>query len=132
MRPKNTGLKRLLYATRYSFQGLRALWQHEAAFRQEIMLSLLLTPVIIMVDVTPAERALLVLSLLLVLITEILNTSVEVVIDRIGHEDHALSGRAKDLGSVAVMFSLIGAALIWGIVLWPDNELIRDPVIPPG
>ena len=122
MKPKNTGLKRLLYATRYSFQGLRALWQHEAAFRQEIMLSLLLTPVIIMVDVTPGERALLVASLLLVLITEILNTAVEVVIDRIGHEDHVLSGRAKDLGSAAVMLSLIGAALIWGIVLWSGHD----------
>lgn len=119
MKSQNKGLKRLIYATRYSFQGLRALWQQEAAFRQEITLSLLLTPVIIMVDVTPAERALLVISLLLVLITEILNTAVEVIIDRIGHEDHALSGRAKDMGSAAVMFSLIGAAIIWGIVLWP-------------
>lgn len=119
MRPKNKGLKRLLYATRYSLQGLRALWRHEAAFRQEIMLLLLLTPVIIMVDVMPAERALLVVSLLIILITEILNTAVEVVIDRIGHEDHALSGRAKDMGSAAVMLSLIGAAIVWGIVLWP-------------
>lgn len=119
MKPQVKGLKRLIHATRYSFQGLRALWQNEAAFRQEVMLSLLLTPVIIMVDVTPAERALLVLSLLIVLITEILNTAVEVVVDRIGHENHTLSGRAKDMGSAAVMFSLIGAAIVWGIVLWP-------------
>lgn len=121
MKSQSKGLKRLLYATRYSFQGLRALWRHEAAFRQEITLSLLLAPVIIMVDVTPAERALLVISLLLVLITEILNTAVEVTIDRIGHEDHVLSGRAKDMGSAAVMLSLVGAAIIWGIVLWPDS-----------
>jgi diacylglycerol kinase (ATP) len=119
MKSKTKGLTRLLHATRYSCQGLRALWRHEAAFRQEVMLSLLLAPVIIMVDVTPAERALLVASLLLVLITEILNSAIEVVIDRIGHENHALSGRAKDMGSAAVMFSLIGAALIWSIVLWP-------------
>ena len=125
MKPKNKGLIRLLYATRYSFQGLRALWRHEAAFRQELMLSVLLTPVIIMADVTPAERALLVLSLLLILITEILNTAVEVVIDRIGHEDHALSGRAKDMGSAAVMLSLIGAAITWGIVLWPGYDPSR-------
>ncbi|MBC53048.1 MAG: diacylglycerol kinase [Gammaproteobacteria bacterium] len=119
MKPQTKGLKRLIHATRYSCQGLRALWQQEAAFRQEVALSLLLTPVIIMVDVTPAERALLVAALLLILITEILNTAVEVVIDRIGHEKHELSGRAKDMGSAAVMFSLIGAAIIWGIILWP-------------
>ncbi|MEX0740324.1 MAG: diacylglycerol kinase [Pseudohongiella sp.] len=119
MKPQTKGLKRLIHATRYSFLGLQALWRHEAAFRQEIVLSLLLVPVIIMVDVTPAERALLVASLLLILITEMLNTAVEVVIDRIGSENHELSGRAKDIGSAAVMFSLIGAAIIWGIVLWP-------------
>ena len=119
MKPQKKGLKRLLHATRYSSQGLRALWRHEAAFRQEVMLALLLMPVIIMADVTPAERALLVVSLLLILITEILNTAVEVIIDRIGHEDHVLSGRAKDMGSAAVLLSLIGAAIIWGIVLWP-------------
>ncbi|OFE13572.1 diacylglycerol kinase [Pseudohongiella acticola] len=120
MKPQTKGLKRLIHATRYSLQGLRALWRTEAAFRQEAMLSLLLTPVIIMVDVPSAERALLVATLLLVLITEMLNSAIEVVIDRIGHDHHELSGRAKDMGSAAVMFSLIGAAIIWAIVLWPS------------
>lgn len=119
MKPGHKGLIRLIHATRYSFQGLRALWRHEAAFRQEVVLSLLLTPVIIIVDVTPSERALLVVSLLVVLITEMLNSAIEVVVDRIGHEEHVLSGRAKDMGSAAVMLSLIGAAIVWGIVLWP-------------
>lgn len=85
----------------------------------EVILVILLTPVIIMVDVTPAERALLVGSLLIVLLTEMLNSAIEVAIDRIGHEYHELSGRAKDMGSAAVLFSLIGAAIVWAIILWP-------------
>ncbi|MDH7943838.1 diacylglycerol kinase [Pseudohongiella sp. SYSU M77423] len=119
MKSEARGVRRLIHATRFSMQGLKALWRSEEAFRMEVILVILLTPVIIMVDVTPAERALLVGSLLIVLLTEMLNSAIEVAIDRIGHEYHELSGRAKDMGSAAVLFSLIGAAIVWAIILWP-------------
>ncbi|HBX38811.1 MAG TPA: diacylglycerol kinase [Pseudohongiella sp.] len=119
MKSQARGVRRLIHATRFSLQGLKALWRSEEAFRMEVILVALLAPVIILVNVTPAERALLVASLLIVLITEMLNSAVEVAIDRIGPEYHELSGRAKDIGSAAVLFSLIGAAIIWGIILWP-------------
>jgi len=119
MKSPATGINRLFYATLFSARGLKALWSGEAAFRQEIFLLLVLTPVILWVNVSPAERALLILSLLLILVTEMLNSAVEAVVDRIGDEYHELSGKAKDIGSAAVLFSLIGAAIIWGIILWP-------------
>ncbi|ALO45777.1 diacylglycerol kinase [Pseudohongiella spirulinae] len=121
MKSPATGIKRLFYATLFSARGLKALWQGEAAFRQEVALVLLLTPVIIWVNVSPAERALLVISLLVILITEMLNSAIEAVVDRIGDDYHPLSGKAKDIGSAAVLFSLIGAALTWGIILWPHQ-----------
>ena len=119
MKPQARGIRRLINATRFSMQGLKALWQAEEAFRMEVVLVVLLTPVIVLVDVSPAERALLVASLLIVLITEMLNSAIEVTIDRIGHEYHELSGRAKDIGSAAVLFSLIGTGISWAIILWP-------------
>tara|TARA_R110002072_G_scaffold4663_8_gene32685 strand:+ start:70139 stop:70537 length:399 start_codon:yes stop_codon:yes gene_type:complete len=119
MKSPATGINRLFYATLFSARGLKALWSGEAAFRQEVFMLLVLTPVILWVNVSPAERALLVLSLLLILVTEMLNSAVEAVVDRIGDEYHELSGKAKDIGSAAVLFSLVGASIIWGIILWP-------------
>lgn len=107
------GLRRLLDATGYSIAGLKAAWRHEAAFRQEVVLALLLLPAALWLGRSPLEYALLVGSLLVLLITELLNSAVEALTDRVGHERHELSGRAKDLGSAAVLVALSLVAVCW-------------------
>jgi len=109
-----TGLRRLWNALFYSAAGFRAAWRHEAAFRQEAMLTLALLPAAWWLARTPLELALLVGSCLLVLIVELLNSGIEAVTDRVGLERHELSGRAKDLGSAAVLLSLVLVACVWG------------------
>jgi len=111
------GLKRLGLATLHSLRGLRHCYRSEAAFRQEVWLAALLVPAGVWLGDTGAERALLVGSMLLVLIVELLNTGIEVVVDRIGTEHNHLSGFAKDLGSTAVFFSLVLLGSTWGLVL---------------
>ncbi len=113
-----TGWRRLMDATGYSLRGLKAAWRHEAAFRQECCVVLVLLPAAFWLGVDPTQRALLVFSLLLVLIIELINSAVETAIDRIGPELHELSGRAKNIGSAAVMVSLIAAGLIWSLIAW--------------
>ena len=115
----NSGLKRIILAAGYSAKGLQAAFRHEAAFRQELLLVALLTPLACWLDLEPLQRLLLIAVLLLVLIVELLNSSLEAVVDRIGAERHELSGRAKDLGSAAVLLSLVLAAATWGTILWP-------------
>ena len=110
------GARRLINATRYSLAGLKAALS-EAAFRQELVLALVLIPLGLVVGGTGAERALLVGSVLLVLVVELLNSSVEAAVDRVSAEVHELSRRAKDLGSAAVMLSLGLAATVWLLVL---------------
>ncbi len=110
-------IQRLLNAARYSFAGINATLQNEAAFRLEVILVVILAPLASWLGNTGAERALLVGSLLLVLIVEILNSSIEAAVDRIGTEHHALAGRAKDMGSAAVFLSLVNAVMIWLLVL---------------
>lgn len=117
MKSEAKGISRLWFASKYSWQGLVAGLHTEAALRQEVLAIVVLLPVALMVDVTPAERALLVLSLLFVFIIELLNTAVEVVVDRIGADFHPLSGKAKDIASAAVLCSLITSALVWAIIL---------------
>jgi diacylglycerol kinase (ATP) len=114
MASKVTGLRRLWNALFYSVAGFRAAWRHEAAFRQEAMLTLALLPAAWWLARTPLELALLVGSCLLVLIVELLNSGIEAVTDRVGLERHELSGRAKDLGSAAVLLSLVLVACVWG------------------
>jgi diacylglycerol kinase (ATP) len=111
------GLNRILYATGYSLQGLRAGWG-ETAFRQEAMLSFVLLPVSFWLGQNWVEIALLTGSVLLVMIVELLNTCIESAIDRIGPEWHDLSKRAKDMGSAAVLLSLLLALGIWTGALW--------------
>jgi len=111
------GLNRILYATGYSLQGLRAGWG-ETAFRQEAMLSFVLLPVSFWLGQNWVEIALLAGSVLLVMIVELLNTCIESAIDRIGPEWHDLSKRAKDMGSAAVLLSLLLALGIWTGALW--------------
>ena len=119
MREKAAGFERLMRATGYSLAGLRSCLRTEAAFRQELALAVVAAPLAFWLGKTGIERALLVGSLMLVLIVELLTTAVEVVVDRVGFESHELSGRAKDLGSAAVMLSLLNALIVWLLVLWP-------------
>jgi diacylglycerol kinase (ATP) len=115
-----TGLQRVWLATRHSMRGLRHCYRSEAAFRQELWLAAVLLPAALWFGHDGIERALLVGSMLLVLIVELLNTGIEVVVDRIGTEHHHLSGFAKDLGSSAVFFSLLLLATTWTLVLLPS------------
>ena len=114
-----TGIVRLWHATLNSCAGLADAWRHESAFRQEVVLAAILIPAGLLVPVTPVERALLVATVLLVLIVELLNTGVEVAIDRISFERHPLSKRAKDIGSAAVLIALLLVVLVWGVILVP-------------
>lgn len=111
-----TGIVRIAHAFLNSCAGLADAFRHESAFRQEVLLAIVLIPVAFILDVSPVERALLVGSVLLVIIVELLNTSVEVAIDRISYEHHALSKRAKDLGSAAVLLSLVLLGVIWILI----------------
>lgn len=111
------GLNRMLHATRYSWHGLRAAWG-EAAFRQESCAALVLVPAAFWLGRSWVEVALLAGSVLLLMVVELLNSAVEAAIDRIGPEWHALSGRAKDLGSAAVLIALLLCAGIWGAALY--------------
>ena len=114
-----TGLIRIWNAFFNSLAGLKDAWRHESAFRQEILLAAILVPVACLVPVGTTERALLIGSVLLVLIVELLNTSVEVAIDRISFDHHSLSRRAKDLGSAAVFVALALCLVVWAFILAP-------------
>ena len=110
------GIGRLWHATLYSLAGLRAAWKHEAAFRQEVVLSLIMGPAAFWLGGSTVERLMLIGSCLVVLITELLNSAVEAAIDRISDDKHRLSARAKDLGSAAVFISLWLAGITWGLI----------------
>jgi len=114
----NSGIRRIILATRYSAQGLAHALKHEAAFRQELGLTLVLVPVAVWLGRSGVERLLLIACCLLVLIVELLNSAIEAAIDRIGDEPHELSGRAKDLGSAAVFLSLVVLVAVWATVAW--------------
>lgn len=118
-KPGRTGLARVLHATRYSVNGLRAAFRWEAAFRQELALVLPLVILALWLGHSGVERALLIGSLLLVLIVELLNSALEAVVDRVDGNWHELCERAKDMGSAAVMLSLLNVLLIWLLVLYP-------------
>ncbi len=109
MKPGKTGLRRGIDACGYSFQGIKAVFENEAAFRQELLLVLVLGTASFWLAANAYEWLVLVAPLLLLLIVELLNSAIENTVDRIGDEIHELSGRAKDMGSAAVMFSLLGA-----------------------
>jgi len=114
MKSPHTGLKRVFYAARYSWKGFKSTWKHEAAFRQEVILFALMTPLAFWIGDTASERVILIAVLLIVLVVELLNSAVESVVDRIGEDYHKLSGRAKDQGSAAVFLSFFIAILVWG------------------
>jgi len=113
----NKGFTRLVKASQYSWQGLQAACRHEEAFRQELWLSIVLIPLGLWLGQTGVERALLTGSVILLLLVEMLNSAIEAVVDRIGDEQHELSGRAKDMGSAAVAISIGLIVVVWALVL---------------
>lgn len=118
MKPGLTGFARVIAATGNSFRGIRDAWLYEAAFRQEVMLSVILLPLSVWLAQTLIEWLMLILPLFLLVIVELLNSAIENTVDRIGEERHILSGRAKDLASAAVMFCLILIAIVWLSIAW--------------
>ncbi len=114
-----TGLTRIINAAGYSWLGLKAAYLNEAAFRQELLLVIALTPVAIIYGPSYADKAILIASLVFILLIEILNSAVEAVVDRFGDEIHPLSGRAKDMGSAAVLLAFIITGLIWFSIFTP-------------
>lgn len=113
-----TGLRRVWNALFYSIDGIRAAYRHEDAFRQEVLLALVLLPVALFMPTTGIGKALLTGSVLLVLIVELLNSAVEATVDRISLENHRLAKRAKDIGSAAVLLSLVNVVIVWVLVLF--------------
>jgi diacylglycerol kinase (ATP) len=113
------GPRRIFKAAIWSWQGLRAAWQHESSFRLEVYLSVVLAPLALWLGQTPVERVLMIGTLLLVLAAELLNSAIEAVIERYGPEHHELAGRAKDMGSAAVFVLMMNVLLCWTLILLP-------------
>jgi len=112
-----TGLTRLWNALGYSLAGFRAAYKHEDAFRQEIHLAVILIPLALWLPATHIGKTLMIGSVLLVIIVELLNSAIEAAVDRISLDNHILAKRAKDIGSSAVLVSLINVVIVWGLVL---------------
>jgi len=117
-----TGLVRLWNALGYSRDGLAAAWKNEAAFREEVLLAAIAIPLALFLGKTGVDRSILIGSIILILIVEILNSAIEAVVDKASPEKHELAKRAKDMGSAAVLLSLINAAAVWACVLWPTGH----------
>jgi len=119
LKNNSRGIKHIVKAFGLSIAGLRAAWRFEEAFRIEVVLFIVLLPVGIVLGETPVEKAILTGCLFFVIVTELLNSGIEVAIDRIGEEHHILSGRAKDLGSAAVFVALTNLAIVWSLIIIP-------------
>ncbi len=115
----NRGLTRAWHAAKNSWCGMVYAYKEESAFRQELTLLAVLTPIALWIPVSPIEKCALITSLVFVLVVELLNSSVEAAIDRISFDHHDLSKRAKDFGSAAVMLALVITALLWGTICIP-------------
>lgn len=115
----NTGLSRIIRAGGFSWKGFVAAFKNEAAFRQELALTLLIVPLAFWLTGDRVERALMVGVWLLVPLMEMINSAIEAVVDRIGEEYHPLAGAAKDIASATVVFAMIIAAVVWAILLFP-------------
>ena len=112
-----TGLVRLRNALGYSLAGFRAAYKHEDAFRQEVLLAAILVPLALWSPAGPLGKALMIGSVLLVIMVELLNSAIEATVDRISLDNHDLAKRAKDIGSAAVLVSLVNVLVVWGLVL---------------
>lgn len=117
-KPGATGLTRIVNATGYSIQGLKAAFKHEAAIRQEVALLAIAIVSLIWLSLPVIETILMLASVVLILVVELINSAIEAVVDRVGTERHELSGRAKDIGSAAVLVALSLAAFTWGYILY--------------
>lgn len=117
MYDKTTGLTHLINSTKYSLQGLKSAVKHESAFRHELLLGMVMVPLAFWLAEDKTDLVLMIGSYLIVLITELLNSALECVVDRIGTERHELSGRAKDQGSAAVFMALVNCAVTWFVLL---------------
>ena len=115
---KDNLIRHIINAFVYSLDGLRAAWKNELAFRAETIVMLFFIPLGLWLGRSAAEKALLTASCLLILITELLNSALESVVDRIGPQQHELSKRAKDMGSAAAFISMIAAAVVWGVIVF--------------
>lgn len=118
MKPGNTGITRLIRALTYSKQGLMFAYKNEAAFRQEICLAMILIPIALALPLGLIHKIAMIGSLILVVVVELLNSAIEAVVDRIGPEHNELAGRAKDMGSAAVMLCLVFVVLLWAAELY--------------
>ena len=112
------GLIHVWRATGIALQGLRAAWQHEDAFRQEVLIAAIAVPVALLLPVVPFGKVMMIASLLLVLIVELLNSALEAAVDHTSLEQHPLAKRAKDIASAAVFLSIVNALVVWGLVLF--------------
>ena len=122
------GIGRIANALRYSLRGLVQAVRIESAFRQELIGAAVLVPLALVLDLPPLETVALVGSVVLVLIVELVNSSIEAAIDRISFDHHRLSGRAKDLGSAAVFLALLWCAVTWGLLAGPAAVALVTPV----
>lgn len=113
-----TGLQRLINAFGYTCAGLRTAYKNEDAFRQEVLLAVVLIPLALYLEHGAIERALMIGCVFLVLVVELLNSAVEATVDRISLDHHRLAKRAKDIGSAAVFMSLVNLATVWGFILF--------------
>jgi len=113
-----TGLRRLLNAFGYSMAGFKAAFKNEDAFRQEVMMAVILLPLAVYLGKTGLQTALMIACVLLVMIVELLNSSIEATVDRISLENHQLAKRAKDIGSAAVLLSLVNLVVVWGFLIF--------------
>ena len=120
MKAARTGVMRIFDAAGHSARGIRACWNNEAAFRQDVMLSVALFGLSFFLANSAEQWLLLVIPLVLILIVELLNSAVENTVDRIGEERHVLSGRAKDMGSAAVLFCHVVIVLSWSAIAWTN------------
>lgn len=121
----NTGLTRIIKAAGFSWQGIKAAYQNEAAFRQESWLAVVLIPLAIWLSESATQMGLMISSVILLLMVEIINSAIEAVVDRHGFEKHPLSGRAKDMGSAAVFFAFIIMLIIWLSIVWDNLYLAK-------
>jgi diacylglycerol kinase (ATP) len=112
------GLTHAWRATGIALQGLRAAWQHEDAFRQEILIAAISIPVALMLPASALGKTLMIASIFLVLIVELLNSAIETAVDHTSMEHHPLAKRAKDIASAAVFLSIVNALVVWGLVLF--------------
>ncbi len=118
MKSNKTGIARILKAFTYSWQGLKGAFQSESAFRQDLIVFILGTLISFFLPVSNLERALMLFSLIFILLMELVNTAIEVTVDRISPKYHPLSGRAKDIGSALVLIAFINAIMVWLLILF--------------